>query len=248
MKISQEQKRITRRKLVNAAADLFVLNGFDKTSMKQVARAAEVGDATIYKYFPNKDKLILGFFDIRGEDALDTYRNTGELESYSVAEKLQLLVDTYLEQLMADREFVEISLSQFLKSPISLLKDELSVSKSYKQAFQDLLVELDEDNSYPNIPMQSTLAALLTDALFGITLYWMKDESEGFSNTTQLCDLAIGIVDATLKSGLINKTMDIIGFIIKTHIMRGMLSGGNIISMMQEFKSAMGEHSPTSQK
>ncbi len=244
MKVSQEQKHATRRQIVNAAADLFVLNGFDKTSMKQIAREAKIGDATIYKYFPNKDKLILGFYELRGADALEAFHNTEELKSYSFPEKLQLLVDTYLEQLMADREFVELSLSQFLKSPIALLKDELSIAKSYKQAFQELLNELDDNDDYPDVPMQSTVATLLTDALFGITLYWMKDESEAFSNTTQLCDLSIGVIDSTLKSGLINKAMDIIGFIIKTHLMRGMFSGGNIIAMMQDFKSTISEHSP----
>ncbi len=239
MKVSLEQKLETRRKLVNAAADLFVINGFDKTSMKQVAREAGVGDATIYKYFPNKDKLILGFYDIRGADALEAYRNTDDLESYTFSEKLQLLIDTYLEQLIADREFVDLTMKQFLKSPIALLKDELSVAKAYREEFKNLLDGINEENDYPEIPMQTTVATLLTDYLLGITFYWMQDESEDFGNTTQLTDLSIAMIDAVLKSGLINKAMDVAGFIIKTHLMRGMCGSSNILSMVQEFKSTM---------
>ena len=239
MKISKEQKLETQRKIVSAAADLFVLNGFDNTTMKQIAREAGVGDATIYKYFANKDKLILGFYDTRGADALAEYRNTDDLESFTFAEKLQLLVATFLEQLMADREFVELSLKQIIKSLITLLKDELEVAKSYKQELTTLLSNLDHDEAYPDIPMQGMLATLLTDYILGITFYWMKDDSKEFSNTTQLTDLSIGIIDSVLKSGFINKAIDMAGFIIKTHLLRGLSSGGGLLNMMQEFKDTL---------
>ena len=242
MKVSKEQKAETRRSIVNAAADLFVLHGFEKTSMKQIAREAGVGDATIYKYFANKDKLILGFYDTRGADAIEIYRNTEGLDEYSFSEKLQLMVDTYLEQLLVDREFVELTLKQFLKSPISLLKDELTVAKSYKEEFLCLLNDLSESEQYPDIPMPTMLATLLTDYLLGMTFYWIKDDSEEFSNTTQLTDLTINIIDSVLKSGLINKFMEVAGFVIKTHLLRGIMEGGNILSMMQEFKTTMNEH------
>lgn len=242
MKVSQDKKLETRRKLVNTAADLFVVNGFDRTTMKQIAREAGIGDATIYKYFPSKDKLILGFYDVRGSDAMKTYQDADGLEDYSFSEKLQLLVDTYLEQLMGDREFVEITLKQFFKSPISLLKDELTVAKAYKKEFAALLSSLEEDNNYPEIPMQGMLATLLTDYLLAVTLYWMKDDSEEFSNTTQLVDLSVNLIDSVLQSGLINKAMDMCGFIIKTHLLRGVSNCGNILSMMQGVKTTMDKH------
>lgn len=242
MKVSQEQKLETRRKIINAAADLFVINGFDDTSMKHIAREAGIGDATIYKYFPNKDKLILGFYEVRGADAIASYHNVDGLEEYNFAEKLQLLIDTYLEKLIADREFVTLSLKQFSKSPISLLKDELNIVNAYKEEFKQLLSELDDNEDYPSIPMPSIIATLLTDYLLGITLYWIKDDSEEFSNTTQLTDLSINMIDTTLKSGLVNKAMDMFGFVIKTHIIRGLSGGGNILSLMQEFKQSMAAH------
>ncbi len=236
MRVSKDKKAETRRKLVDTAADLFVEQGFDGTTMKQIAREAGVGDATIYKYFPNKDKLILGFYEVRGADALSVYESTDGLDEYSFNEKLQLLVDTYLEQLMADREFVEITLKQFLNSPLLLLKDELTVAKTYKTVFASLLAELEDDVNYPEIPIQGMLASLLADYLLAVTFYWMKDDSDEFANTTQLVDLSIGMIDTVLQSGLINKTMDIFGFMIKTHLLRGVSNCGNIFSMLQGFK------------
>ncbi|MFT7559601.1 MAG: TetR/AcrR family transcriptional regulator of autoinduction and epiphytic fitness [Flavobacteriales bacterium] len=242
MRVSQEKKQETRLKIVNAAAELFVEKGFDGVSMKTIAKAAGVGDATIYKYFPNKEKLILGFYDVRGAEAIKNYHLVDELEQYSFSEKLQLLIDTYLEQLICDREFVELSMKQVIKTPLTLFKDELAIAKAYKAVFSTLLEELDEDESYPEIPMQGALAGLLTDYLLGITLFWIKDDSEEYANTTQISDLSISLIDAVLKSGLINKAMEIAGFIIKTYLLRGMAHGGGILALLQEFKSGMSEH------
>jgi len=240
MKISNEQKLETRRKLVNSATELFVLNGYEKTSMKAIAKNAGVGDATIYKYFPNKDKLILGFYEVRGTDAITSYRDTADVNTYSFAEKLQLLTDTYLEQLLADREFVELSIQSFFKSPITLLKDELKVAKDYRSEFSQLLEALDQEEDTVEIPMKSTIAALLTDYLFAITLYWMKDDSEEFSNTSQLTDLSIQVIDALLRSGIINKSIEMISFAVKTHIIRGLSTGNGILSLLEDVRKLSG--------
>ena len=239
MKVTEQQKQETRRKIIASAADLFVLQGYDQTSMKQIAREAGIGDATIYKYFPNKDKLIIGFYEVRAEQALEVYTNTEELETYSFQEKLQVMTDTLLEQFMADREFVSLSLNQLLRSPVSLFKDQLSVHKLYKEKFEQLLEELEQSEEYPEVPMRSVIAGLLTDYLIGIVFFWMKDDSEEFVHTTQLVDMSVGLIDSLLKSGLVNKSMEMVGFIIKTQLLRFLSSGGSMMGMLQEMQSTM---------
>ena len=48
----------TRAEIVDAALELFTDQGFDATSMEQVAEAARVSRRTIYRYFPTKDDLV----------------------------------------------------------------------------------------------------------------------------------------------------------------------------------------------
>lgn len=47
----------TREHIVSAAIDLFVEQGYDATTMEQVAVRAEVGTSTLYRYFPTKERL-----------------------------------------------------------------------------------------------------------------------------------------------------------------------------------------------
>ena len=48
----------TRTAILEAALDLFSEQGFDPTTMEQIAARAEVGIATLYRYFPTKDGIL----------------------------------------------------------------------------------------------------------------------------------------------------------------------------------------------
>jgi AcrR family transcriptional regulator len=48
----------TRAEIVDSALELFAVQGFDATSMEQVADAAGVSRRTVYRYFPTKDDLV----------------------------------------------------------------------------------------------------------------------------------------------------------------------------------------------
>lgn len=49
----------TRRQMADAAFELFRRDGYDETTMEQIAERAEVGTTTLYRYFPTKDQLLL---------------------------------------------------------------------------------------------------------------------------------------------------------------------------------------------
>ena len=61
MKISEQEKQRTRLKILEAAADVIIEKGFKSASMREIARRAGVGDATIYNYFPSKESLLYGY-------------------------------------------------------------------------------------------------------------------------------------------------------------------------------------------
>jgi len=58
----------TRERIVDAALDLFEADGYDQTTMEDIARVAEVGTSTLYRYFPTKDRLLVS--DLLDDDRL----------------------------------------------------------------------------------------------------------------------------------------------------------------------------------
>lgn len=75
--LREEQRRLTRRRIADAARRCFYERGVGATSMDEVARVAGVGRATLYLHFANRDALLLELLamNLRGVrvifDALD---------------------------------------------------------------------------------------------------------------------------------------------------------------------------------
>lgn len=66
----QEQSRQTRLAIVHAAHDLFVSNGYGRTTIADIARAAGVAVETVYAAFKNKATLLrqVWYVHFRGDE------------------------------------------------------------------------------------------------------------------------------------------------------------------------------------
>ncbi|GAB3414071.1 TetR/AcrR family transcriptional regulator [Flindersiella endophytica] len=53
----------TRQQILDVALDLFLEQGYDATTMEQIAEQVGIGATTLYRYFPSKDLLILHPFE-----------------------------------------------------------------------------------------------------------------------------------------------------------------------------------------
>ncbi len=53
----ERKKRELRQKIITVAAQLFEQQGYDNTTMEQIAEAADVARKTLYNYFPVKEAI-----------------------------------------------------------------------------------------------------------------------------------------------------------------------------------------------
>ena len=53
----------TRASIVDVALDLFARQGYDATSVDQIAEAAHISRRTLFRYFPGKAAIAWGEFD-----------------------------------------------------------------------------------------------------------------------------------------------------------------------------------------
>lgn len=56
--LKQQKQEVVRDALYVAAVDLFVANGFEETTVEEVAQAAGVSRRTFFRYFESKDDLL----------------------------------------------------------------------------------------------------------------------------------------------------------------------------------------------
>lgn len=73
--VREKKKQQTRRAIEAAAIKLFSRNGFESTSMEEIATAAGIGKSTIYGYFTAKDEIFLHYCDDRLIDAFTQFKD-----------------------------------------------------------------------------------------------------------------------------------------------------------------------------
>ncbi|SHL81806.1 transcriptional regulator, TetR family [Streptomyces yunnanensis] len=56
--LRERKRERTRRKIIDAAADLFERHGYEGTTIADIADAAEIGTRTFFSYFASKEELL----------------------------------------------------------------------------------------------------------------------------------------------------------------------------------------------
>jgi AcrR family transcriptional regulator len=218
MKISQKEQAKTRAKLISAAVDVITEKGFKAATMREIARKGGVSDATIYNYFPTKEKIIVAYFESIQSEVIETLKSIDKFHTFSLQEQLQTLIETELAFYLPDREFVTIAFERAMQTPISS-KSEMAKSRAmFVEAVSDMLDAAIEAGEIPEQPYQGLIPELIADLYLGIIYYWLKDTSERFTNTTQLIDKSLGLLAGILQTGVIAKALDIVSFLFKQHM------------------------------
>jgi len=78
--LRERKKQQTRRAIAQAAKGLFLERGFDRVSVAEVARAADVSEQTVFNYFPTKEDLVFERMDTFEHELLAAVRNRPEGE------------------------------------------------------------------------------------------------------------------------------------------------------------------------
>lgn len=72
--LRERKRRQTRDLLIETGRRLFESNGYDQTTVADIAAAAEIGTRTFFAYFESKEQLLFGETDPRVVSALDAIR------------------------------------------------------------------------------------------------------------------------------------------------------------------------------
>src|SRR5262245_32332937 len=78
MRITNDAKRATRRRILDAARRLFARDGFDGSSTRDLAREAGIAAGTLFNYFPTKEAVALCLAAEALAEARSGWKRNGE--------------------------------------------------------------------------------------------------------------------------------------------------------------------------
>ncbi|HOB28428.1 MAG: TetR/AcrR family transcriptional regulator [Dethiobacteria bacterium] len=71
MMLKENERETRKRLIIESAISLFAKKSFDTVSMRDIARAAGISPASIYRYFNDKDDLFVEAFSYKAEEIIE---------------------------------------------------------------------------------------------------------------------------------------------------------------------------------
>jgi AcrR family transcriptional regulator len=189
----------TRSLILETALRLFMERGYDKTTMRAIAKEAGVSVGNAYYYFASKEHLIQGFYDrVTQEHLVRARRDIRGVRDFG--DRLQLALTAWIDAAQPYHGFAV----QFFRnaadpdSPLSPFSAEsYPVREQVVVLFAEVLrgstLKIDDE-------LDELLPELLWLHLMGIVLFWVYDRSpdnarsRGFvTRTTPMVDRVISL-------------------------------------------------------
>jgi len=183
----------TRERIVDAALELFRKQGFDETTMRDIAAEAGVATGAAYYYFRSKEELVMAFYMRTAEEAR-TLLPPAIARSSDLRKRLRAIIDLELSQFAEHRRLL-IALARIgidPANPLSPFGKETQPMRdesidAFRVALRDSNVRIPKD-------LQADLPRLLWLYMMGVILFWIFDDSPGQARTRTLLDGTLDLI------------------------------------------------------
>lgn len=217
-KISKKERQKKRKAILRSAVDLISEKGYKASTMRAIAKKAQVGEATIYNYFSTKEDILFDYYHDHMETCITTLQQIEEFHTFNLQEQVQAFFNSSLDLYLLDREFVEQTFSKVFLASSKAWSGGKPIRNRFISIVEDMLAAAVEVEEIPPPAFQGLIAQFFLDSYIGMVHYWLHDTSKNFSNTSLLTDRGLDLAYALLKAGITNKLFDLTAFLFKTHI------------------------------
>ena len=184
----------TRALILNTALDLLQEHGYEKTTMRAIAKKAGVSLGNAYHYFDTKEHLIQAFYHRTHEEHLAA--TVPALTRYSdMKNRLLAVLRLKISTLEPYHEFAGVLFKTAAdpRSPLNPFAPESEqVRRDSIKLFEDLV-----SDTKARIPpdLRAELPYLLWLYHMGIILFWIHDSSPKRARTLRLIDRTVDLID-----------------------------------------------------
>ncbi|WP_167751472.1 TetR/AcrR family transcriptional regulator [Lentibacillus salicampi] len=134
MSLREKTKQKNQRNILKTAEKKFKEQGYQQTSMTEIAREAEVGTGTIYNYFPSKGALLITLFSME----MKTLRNKMQTELHDDSVHFMEQLKQFLQRTLA---FIEHYPKSFWQELMPVLTDQSKEQTDFRNEALQLDME-----------------------------------------------------------------------------------------------------------
>jgi AcrR family transcriptional regulator len=188
----------TRRKIYEAAMELFREKGFEATTMRDIAAKAGVALGGAYYYYSAKDAIVLAFYSEMQEKSNGPV--LGALAGHKkLKERIQCILEKRLELLEPNRKFCAALFRHAPDSadPLSPFSEETGPIR--EGAIEHMRIAVEGSDAKVPTDLKPRLPYLLWLYQMALIMFWLYDRSPNQERTRRLMEKSLGLLVNLLR-------------------------------------------------
>lgn len=173
----------TRERILETALQLFSEHGYDKTTMRQIAKEADVSLGLTYRYFSSKDVFCVALYE---RLSAESSAFVDKLQPGPLSENLEKMYEHIIKLLVKNRDPLTAFAGRALdrKSDVYVLGLKSSPVRDLMTKNYQRIVEISH-NDMIELPPER-LAAMCYITHLGLAFYWLLDPTKNSKHTRAL--------------------------------------------------------------
>lgn len=196
MRVSEQTKTDTRRRILDAAGRLFRENGFGSATTRDLAREADIAAGTLFNYFRSKEDLAMTLVADAAEEARAEF-HASLRPAAALDEALFAHIAIGLRRLRPHRAYVGDTLDAAL-SPFAMNASS-EAAERFRVGHLETTRELLLTRAAPPIEPSAMAMHLYWSLYLGVLSFWTADESPNQEDTLVLLDQSLKLFVASLS-------------------------------------------------
>ena len=187
----------TRARILAAAMDLFRRQGFEETTMREIATGAGVATGAAYYYFDSKDAIVLAFYD-QAQLEMEPQLEAALAGAKDLKGRVGALLEVKFQYFEPNRRLLgtlaahadpEHRLSPFSDQTREMRERDM---KFFERALEGSRIKVSGE-------LGQHLPRILWIYQMGVILFWIYDRSPAQQRTRLLVEKSLGIVVRLIK-------------------------------------------------
>jgi len=196
MRITADAKRVTRARILATASERFRIEGFESTTIRDIAREINIATGTLFNYFDSKEDVAVAL----AEEAIAKARRNflrRRRQDAPLRETLFLQISTQIRYLKPMRSFFRPVIDRALSAPTLDVGSQVSqrLRTTELETVGDILRDrgIDADRWSMTVPIYWGLYV-------GVLTFWAGDGSPKQEDTLAMLDQSMNMFVAWLES------------------------------------------------
>lgn len=165
--------------ILNAAKQVFAMEGFYNSKVSEIAREAHVADGTIYLYFKNKDDILISLFEEELTRIIKSQK--ADLEKIEdPREKLIKFCDNHLSIAESDRALAEVMQVELRQSNKFMREYKNKPFLAYLNIIADIIIEGQEKGLFMPDIKHDIAARVIFGSLDELSTYLITAKRKRF--------------------------------------------------------------------